>query len=131
MASSVASWRGCLDKCRMHLFCLFTPLGEKEGLAVRISTLLLVPVSKNDGLPQFICRQCKDAALGIERKLKALQHKAKKTFYSLSSEASIPVVPTSPHSHSHTHANENDPKTLVVLLEFPHLLLCLALHPKR
>ena len=81
---------------RKYLFGLFTPLGEKEKLSDCLSTLLLVPITKNDKLPQYICRKCKEAFLVVERKLKSLRIQAKESFDKF--QQTVPM-------HTQTHFN--------------------------
>ncbi len=81
MASATSTCRLCSSTtARKYLFGLFTPLGEQEKLSDRLSALLLVPITKNDRLPQYICRKCKEAFLVVERKLKSLRIQAKNSF---------------------------------------------------
>ena len=67
----------CLTRStKTHTYGLFTPVGEKKDLAKRRSTLLLVPIERDDGYPQFVCKGCMYSAIATEKKLQALQEKA-------------------------------------------------------
>ena len=48
---------------------LFTSTGIAKRLGPRISTLLQVPVDRDDGLPQYICRECNKHVAKLEEAL--------------------------------------------------------------
>ena len=52
---------------------LFTVQGELEDLPGRLKRIFLVEVMKDDGLPMHICRNCRDKAFGMEKKLQDLR----------------------------------------------------------
>ena len=99
----------CLQSHKDHIYSFFTPIGVRLELAGRLSSLLLVPISENDGSPQHICRSCKVTALDIEKKLKSIQARAKKSYDDLSRVSSTPTSLLSGnqmHTHAVTHTSQ-------------------------
>ena len=92
--------RVCLQSHKDHIYSFFYSYWSKA----RVSWSF-----ENDGLPQHICRSCKLTALDIEKKLKFIQARAKKSYDDLSRVSSTPTSLLSGnqmHTHTVTHTSQ-------------------------
>ena len=68
MAMSTLLGRFCLSEIdARHATGLFTVQGELQDLPGRFGQIFLIAATKNDGLPTYVCRSCRDKAFSVEK----------------------------------------------------------------
>ena len=100
MATGTTSCRLCGTAADYkHCVALFSTLNVKSSLPGRISKLLAVPDTQNDGWSTVICRGCMRKFSAVERDLETLRQNGKKVYMkatirrmNLGSKQRIPVV---------------------------------------
>ena len=69
--------RLCLSEVKSkHSIALFSEVGLQQNWPSHLRELLFVSVSRDDGLPPYICRSCMGKVETLERKLTALRQQA-------------------------------------------------------
>ena len=107
--SSLGICRFCMKECaKRHLYNLFSAASKREDLSGRLSKLLLVPLSQNDGLSQYMCRSCNINATKIEEKIHEMRKIARLSYQSSRTNyvSSLPHNTTSPLSTAKTHTRK-------------------------
>ena len=83
-----------------HSIGLFTNQAALSNLTTRLSTLLQLPISENDGLSSYSCRQCRDSLLNLERKLADTRNRVRAIYQRMSGKISMaPLVQNSVSDH--------------------------------
>ena len=76
--------RVCLSSVQpKHSISLFTPNSISLRWPMRLSELLLVDVASGDGLPNHMCRTCRDQVVSVEKKLQHLRCMAGESYEQL------------------------------------------------
>ena len=70
----------CKEVVKYHSISLFSPTSVKSGLAGRLSKLAEVPILESDGLPKYLCRNCRDKFVTLESKLQEFRAKAQSSY---------------------------------------------------
>ena len=83
MAVAIVCRICCSTVQRTHCTNFFSADSRKCDLAVRMSKLLLVSITEDDGISQFVCRGCKGKFTTIENKISSMQATAKSSYMKL------------------------------------------------
>ena len=90
MTSTPVLCRLCLSEVKSkHSTALFSGVGLQQNWPSRLRELLLVSVSRDDGLPSYICRSCVGKVETLERKLTTLRQQAHQSILKFQATAQV------------------------------------------